>query len=421
MKGVYENPAESESDSDIGGQPDIEPEAEDPIQTNEGNNTINSNKSNANELALNIEMDPTYSCLINAINQLPDTQIKQLIGDLVRIQRSRLKNNLIEQPLINDVESNVANNKRKRQKTKPKKVSVFHFTQGEQLYGAVPIPHHLSEKAFSGYQYHTPYLKEIVHELGKSKSSDKVLPEVGAKRLLTHLAKLFGTEYVEVAKEAGLHVSGTIDAVSLAAWIEDAGLKDWQAIRSLKHLRASLGSKVSVAFLEIKKFTEGYTEPKTKKFEHQYPDGSIETITCEYINVAQEYAHVVGEMLNRMKTTPADVLSLDMLLGGDHGKEAFRFCFRVVVTLVDGTVEYADAPGTATVFGRKDTREVLEKTILDWLTADLQNIDGSKLLISKDDSGKMVCGFVTDVSELLYSADSHVVPNVTIYNCGDLK
>ena len=83
------------------------------------------------------------------------------------------------------------------------------------------------------------------------------------------MAKLFGTEYIEVAKEAGLHVSGIIDAVSLAAWIEDAGLKDWQAIRSLKHLCASLGSKVSVAFLEIKKFTEGCTEPKTKKFEHQ--------------------------------------------------------------------------------------------------------------------------------------------------------
>ena len=89
MKGVYENPAESESDSDIGVQPDIEPEAEDPIQTNEGNNTINNKQSNANELALNIEMDPAYSCLINAIHQLPDTQIKQLIGDLVRIQRSR--------------------------------------------------------------------------------------------------------------------------------------------------------------------------------------------------------------------------------------------------------------------------------------------------------------------------------------------
>ena len=66
IKGVYENPTESESDSDIGVQPDIEPEAEDPIQTNKGNNTINSNKSNANELALNIEMDRIYSCLINA-------------------------------------------------------------------------------------------------------------------------------------------------------------------------------------------------------------------------------------------------------------------------------------------------------------------------------------------------------------------
>jgi len=45
-----------------------------------------------------------------------------------------------------------------------------------------------------------------------------------------------------------------------------------------------------------------------------------------------------------METTPADVLSLDMLLGGDHSKEAFYFCFRVVVTLVDGTVESTDVP-----------------------------------------------------------------------------
>ena len=171
-------------------------------------------------------MDPTYSCLINAIHQLPDTQIKQLIGDLVRIQRSRSKDNLIKQPLINDVESSVANNKRKRHKTKPKKVSVFHFTQGEQLYGAVPIPHHLSEKAFSGYQYHTPYLKEIVNELGKSKSFHTVVLEVEANCLLIHLAKYFVTEFVEVAKEEGLRVSGIIDAVSLTAWIDDACLKD---------------------------------------------------------------------------------------------------------------------------------------------------------------------------------------------------
>jgi len=105
-------------------------------------------------------------------------------------------------------------------------VTVFHFTQGEQLYGVVPIPHHLSDKAFSKYQYHTPYLKEIEHELGKSKSSGRVVPEVGAKYFLTHLVKFFGTDYVEVAKEAGLHGSDIIDAVSLTAWIGDAGLKD---------------------------------------------------------------------------------------------------------------------------------------------------------------------------------------------------
>ena len=58
----------------------MEPEVEDPIKTDEGNNTINNNKYNANELALAIETDPNYSCLINAIHQLPDTQIKQFFS-----------------------------------------------------------------------------------------------------------------------------------------------------------------------------------------------------------------------------------------------------------------------------------------------------------------------------------------------------
>ena len=75
---MHENPTESESESDNGVQPDMESEAEDTIKTDEGNNTINNNKYNMNELALAIETDPNYSCLINAIHQLPDTQIKQL-------------------------------------------------------------------------------------------------------------------------------------------------------------------------------------------------------------------------------------------------------------------------------------------------------------------------------------------------------
>ena len=70
-------------------------------------------------------------------------------------------------------------------------------------------------------------------------------------------------EYEQVGKEIGLSY-GVLDGVSLAAWAEDTRLKDWQMIRSLKHLRHGLGGKVAESFIHTKKFTKGYVEPKVK-------------------------------------------------------------------------------------------------------------------------------------------------------------
>ena len=93
-------------------------------------------------------------------------------------------------------------------------------------------------------------------------------------------------EYEQVGKETGLSY-GVLDSASLAASAEDARLKDWQMIRSLKYLCHGLGGKVAESFIDTKKFTKGYVESKVKKFEHQYNNGDIATIECMYQNVAE--------------------------------------------------------------------------------------------------------------------------------------
>ena len=138
--------------------------------------------------------------------------------------------------------------------------------------------------------------------------------------------------------------------------------------RSLKHLRHELGGKVSVPFSHTKKFSEGFVKPKTKKFEHQYDsNGDIVSIECWYQSVTEMTSMLVGEKLTELKVKPKDVQSIDFILGGDHGKEAFRLCTRVVITLDDGVMHYIDYGNAGTVFG-KDTKGVLEQSIMPWPT-----------------------------------------------------
>ena len=119
---------------------------------------------------------------------------------------------------------------------------------------------------------------------------------------------------------------------------------------------------------------------------------------------------------------PKEVLSVDFILGGDHGKEAFRLCFRVVVTVIGGKFYHKDYGGAGTVFSKKDVPDLLEKTIMDWLTADLKTIHESKLLITKaDDASTILCMFVKDDSGGEDPESSHTISKVTIWNTGDLK
>ena len=98
----------------------------------------------------------------------------------------------------------------------------------------------------------------------KSKESPETNTNVGAKKLLGYSAKHHGKEYVNIGNESGLAISGKMNDIQLAALMHDTGMKDWQGICILKHLRVNLNAAISCSFMETKKLKEGYVEPRWK-------------------------------------------------------------------------------------------------------------------------------------------------------------
>ena len=320
---------EAEDESSDGSSDDSEDETE--------NNTLSESSSNNKDAPCN-----TYHVMTSLgmkPSDLSESQIECLIGELVSLQRLRKveslqrlrkQSTLDTDPPTLDTAPPIANTTQQTNeesttatgtdegpaKKKAKKEPIptsFTFTQGSggNRFSAVPIPVHKSskrDKSYNRYLYHAAYDKEIVEQMGKSKGEATLDPKLGATRLLKYLAKNHPGEYFEVAKMFGMKAIGKLDAVSLAAWKIDASMKDWQVIKSLKHLRNGLGgADVSVPFIHIKEFSKGYVEPRTKRFKHVYDDGAFEWVEVEYQPVDEVLPIVVGELLVEEKADHNEV------------------------------------------------------------------------------------------------------------------
>ena len=155
---------------------------------------------------------------------------------------------------------------------------------------------------------------------------------------------------------------------------------------------------------------------KTKKFRHRYPDKKFEWVEVEYQPIDEAYVKVLEELLAEHDVAPEDIEDLSFILGGDHGIGRFRLCFRAVEALKSGKLLAADYGGAASVTG-KDTPCCLEAAIMDWLTEDLKSIATKAVHIEKLEDGTHGCVLVDKEDD----AAGTVIPNVTIYNTGDLK
>ena len=131
--------------------------------------------------------------------------------------------------------------------------------------------------------------------MGKSKELPAADHNVGAEKLPSYLAKNHAQKYIKVGKKNGLSVSGKMNDVQLAALMHDTGIKDWQGIRMLQHLRVNLNADISCAFMETTKFREDHVKPRTKTFHHRFEDGKLEWIECEYHPITQLLPQMVNQ------------------------------------------------------------------------------------------------------------------------------
>jgi hypothetical protein len=106
-----------------------------------------------------------------------------------------------------------------------------------------------------------------------------------------------------------------------------------------------------------------------------------------------------------------------LVLGGDHGKGAFRLVIRVLILLEDEQVLYKDL-GVATILCKKDSAEIFKNTIYDWLTADLTLLNDSKVILEQESHKTTKC--FLQPATYNESSKELCVPT-DIMNIGDIK
>ena len=157
----------------------------------------------------------------------------------------------------------------------------------------------------------------------------------------------------------------------------------------MKNFRYYFGANIFDPLLQIKQFSEGYVVLQIGTVKHKYKDGKKDTIRFEYQDFVKLAEHGFGAMLTKHGAKPSDVERLDFMQGGDHAQNSgikartgvFRICIRLAATMKNGDLHHYDIRGAATVYCKKDTSEVLRKTILDMWTADLKILNESKVSI----------------------------------------
>ena len=288
--------------------------------------------------------------------------IKSLIGELLKLQR--------RQP-----------------PSPPSKHSTneyYRYNSSHTVYLVSCMPH-ASEQAFERYHRNRPYIEAFIDVMNMKSNVS------GPTRIATYLAKKHKDVYVAVGQKNGLTITGTMKEVESAAMWCNARLLDSQAKTISKILRYKFGTAVTVPFSHIFHLFHGYTVPKHMVLDHVDGEKWPEQIHVQYQDVAKEVQRGVEELLEEHVASPFNIKRICLIIGGDHGKGAFRLCFRIVINLWGMTKPIHKTKSIAEVYCKKEEGILLEKTIMPWLKEDLEKIHtwspGWALLLFKDFKG----------------------------------
>ena len=238
---------------------------------------------------------------------------------------------------------------------------------------AIMVRKHASDVAFQTYHRKNPYLEDIINALDDD-------GKVGAQRIADYIAKHHQDQFVAAANQSGVAICGVLNEKEAAAIISEAKLTDaqWNAI--IRHFRFKWSAKLAPSLALIKgKLYEGWSRPKVKVINYRADQKEEEKIVATYQDIKVELKKAIDTLIQvNQIASISSIERIRLVVGGDHGQGAFRLGFRVLLD-VNGKEALKETKSVATITCKKEVTEILEKTVIDWLSDDLKFINDNPL------------------------------------------
>jgi hypothetical protein len=207
-----------------------------------------------------------------------------------------------------------------------------------------------------------------------------------ARWLIYVLGRDFADEFVIAAEKLSMpcHSRAKFDAEETQALFKDCNLGTQTQKLLRQHLRDKLGSQLLASDCKIKKLGDGAVPPETSRVVID------QNTTIDYYTKPMDKVikNKIIEVLDIVPEECKNKLHLQIAIGGDHGKGAFQEGMELLLTNQDDGTEYwREVVRLAEVECKKDTSDVLKKTVIKSLNEALDRMLEVAVCTGETDDG----------------------------------
>jgi len=246
-----------------------------------------------------------------------------------------------------------------------------------QTYVRVPV--NTSDKSF----YNS---KEWLDTCIKINSSNEEDPIDSARRIATHIIKYYEDAHMKACQEQDLPIVEGMSTTAYAALLKATNMSGAQEDELRKHMADHIGKNFLPSRSKMRMMCEGHTKIFTDTVEHAYEEGEEEeTIDFNWKDLSLEVSTKLAAVLSSENISPRDVKRIVAILGGDHGGDAFTFGTKLCVHFHGAREPIYCEVTVCEVICRKDSAELLEKTLVEKMTPYIKKINDEQLWIYRVD------------------------------------
>jgi hypothetical protein len=233
----------------------------------------------------------------------------------------------------------------------------------------------------------TTYFED--HELDVDVGDELGVTRNDAARWMIYvLGRDFADEFVIAAEKLSMpcHSRAKFDAEETQALFKDCNLGTQTQKLLRQHLRDKLGTQLLASDCKIKKLGDGAVPPETAKVVIDQ-DTTIDYYTKPMDKVIE------NKILEVMEIVPEEcknLLHLQVAVGGDHGQGAYQEGMELLLTNKnDGTEYWREVVRLAEVECKKDTSDVLKKTVINSLNEALDRMLAVAVCTGERNDGRL--------------------------------